>query len=222
MIEPEVIEIDPEDSGREQCEYCDDTAKNERALQIHKGVKHKAEYAREKTARLESKADEKAAAKEDMPQQPKPTTKPKRNRKATDFIAKGGKFSKDGEDLFNDLLAAGVAWMAIQWLGRQRIPLTKAEKEVFIPEPDLHKAMFNPIIGLSENVSPVVVVINTLADKMDYLQCAMAWKDYYDFVTEFAQARAAKLEENNGTLVNGPEPTDAVNLGGFPQGATLI
>lgn len=185
------IEIDPEDAGKIPCtvEGCEATFNAERGLAIHKGRDHKTVFADEKAKEIKTKAR-------------------KAPSKPCAIVGKANKFDRDAQELMVDLFAAGVAWLAIQWLNANDVAYTAEERDALLPDEDMRGVMFRPLMDGLETIKPVTKVVNTLAAKIDYIQCFLAWKEYLQTIMSFAATRKSDMEMNNGIVANGPGASD--------------
>lgn len=155
------------------CDVCGETLPTNRGMKIHKSRIHgiKSDPPKKTGGRTGTEASKGSG------------------KKKTPLISDSKKFTRQSRELTTDLAAAGVAWMAIRWIESQQIPVPKQDKETFlIPESDRGK-MFKPILDGLEQVSPVVKIINTIAERFDYIECFLLWKAYAQTVKEYADAR---------------------------------
>lgn len=194
------IDVEPQEAGKIPCPHCERVFDKERGLKIHMGRDHKTEFADEKASEIKAKVNKTQPSK----------TKP--------LIGKSGKFDRDAAELMVDLLAAGVAWLSIQYITSHNIPLTSDERDALIPDDASRAVMFRPLMDGLESIKPVTVAINTLATKKDYIHCFLAWREYIMTVTQFVSDKKQVLETDNVVTQQGPTKDDfPLDFGGLQQ-----
>ncbi len=169
--------VTPDSEDETTCSICGDNLPTNRGMKIHKSRVHGV-----KSPPPPKKSADSARA------------TPGGKKQGPKLISDAKKFTRTSRELTTDLAAAGVAWLAIRWILSQEISVPKSDRDMFlIPETE-RAAMFKPILDGLESVTPVVRIINTIAERFDYIQCFLLWKAYIATINEYAQSRKEGLD----------------------------
>lgn len=176
------------------CRGCDKSFTTTQGRKVHESRMHGIKPNKTQPTANSFTADDEPAQTYEPPRKPKPGIGKR------PLISTSTKLSATGKDITLDLAAAAIAWGAIRYVMSTGVQITKKEQEDFILPDKNREKMFRPFTDLFEQFTPGVRIMNTIAERFDYIECAMLWKQYRNDVMAYADAK----KEEQGVTSNGP------------------
>lgn len=201
----------PKKDGGFSCPECDRTFGTALHLGGHRYQKHGVTGSgRNARQRVRKEADHVDLSGESTGRKADTPPRSKETRRAGPKLNRAKKFTKKADDLTIEVIAFLIAYGAVSWI-RTQVPLTSDEEAQFELSAHDRSVMLKPIMDIIESVSPVVVMVNNLADRWDYIECATMWWAYLSTISNFAKVRKEELD--HGIIGQTQSPNAVANNG---------
>lgn len=153
-------------------------------------------------------------AQSEAPAAPKPTVerKPRTQRRKTETSkteseekkvnklkgqfkrSEGEELSPAAREVSTMILSFSVAYVAAKMVEQSvHVELNDDEAEALAISQVQANQMFNPIMARLEKIDTVVVVLNRISEQKDLVACGLAWKRYFNKVSEVKKSAGERL-----------------------------